>query len=757
MEELEGYVDHIIYQNESNGYTVLDLDSDGLLLGCVGNLPGVSEGEYIKAQGEYVIHPNHGRQFRIEAYEVRPPQDCEAMERYLASGAIKGIGAALAGRIVKLFGDDTFRIIEEEPERLAEVHGISLKKAQEIAVQMETKKDMRQGMMYLQQYGIPYTLSVKLYNHYGSKVHTILEENPYRLAEDIQGIGFRIADEIARKIGIGTNSDYRIRAGIFYVLQLAAGQGHMYLPYSLLIANCQEILGLHNVDIEHHIMDMVIDKKLYLKEIKKKDGKQPDSNDNPQQQGAACETEKRVYGAQNYFMELNVARMLKDLDISYDIDREEADRTISHIEDEQGIILDDIQREAVVEAVNQGVLIITGGPGTGKTTTIKTILRYFEMEGMDLLLAAPTGRAAKRMTETTGFEAQTIHRMLELSGGFEEEKRSEFGRNEQNPLEADVIIIDETSMVDIYLMNSLLRAVLPGTRIIFVGDMNQLPSVGPGCVLRDMIISEKLPVVRLQKIFRQASESDIIVNAHKINRGEMIEFNNRESKDFFFMEKNDAQQIQRTILALVKDKLPSYVNATTFDIQVLTPSRKGVLGVESLNQMLQKYLNPPSEDKKERETNGGIFREGDKVMQIKNNYQLEWEIVNQYNIPIDKGMGVFNGDVGVISYMDDGTETLQVVFDDGKKVVYTYKQLEELELAYAITIHKSQGSEYPAVVIPIASMPLPLLNRNVLYTAVTRAKSCVTILGTSYLLREMIANENESRRYSGLADCLGEL
>lgn len=736
MEELQGYVDHIIYQNADNGYTVLDMDSEDLLISCVGNLPGISEGEYIVAQGEYVIHPNHGRQFRIDSYEIRPPQDSEAMERYLASGAVKGIGAALAGRIVKKFKDDTFRIIEEEPERLAEIHGISLKKAQEIAIQMEEKKDMRQGMMYLQKYGIPYSLSVKLYNHYGNQVHKILEENPYRLAEDVQGIGFRIADEIARKIGIGTNSDYRIRAGIFYVLQLAAGQGHMYLPYPLVISNCQEILGLHNVDIEHHIMAMVIDKKLYVKEVR---------------------NEKRVYAAQNYFMELNVARMLKELDVSYDIDRDKAQQMILHIEEEQGIVLDEIQKEAVMEAVSKGVLIITGGPGTGKTTTIKTILRFFEMEGMDMLLAAPTGRAAKRMTETTGYEAQTIHRMLELSGSIEEEKRSEFGRNEQNPLETDVVIIDETSMVDIYLMNSLLRAVLPGTRIIFVGDMNQLPSVGPGCVLRDMILSEQLPVVKLQKIFRQASESDIIVNAHKINRGELLELDNRNSRDFFFMEKSNPQLIQRTILALVQDKLPNYVNATTFDVQVLTPSRKGILGVESLNQMLQKYLNPPSPDKNERESGNGIFREGDKVMQIKNNYQLEWEIVNKYNIAIDKGMGVFNGDVGIIAYMDDGTEKLQVVFDDGKKVLYTYKQLEELELAYAITVHKSQGSEYPAVVIPILGSPLPLLNRNVLYTAVTRAKSCVTILGTSRILADMIANENENKRYSGLIDCLEEL
>lgn len=736
MEELEGYIDHIVYRNEGNGYTVFDLDSEDLLISCVGNLPGVSEGEYVKLSGEYVVHPSHGRQFKAERYEVKEPEDKDAMERYLASGAIRGVGAALAGRIVKRFGNETFRIIEEEPERLAEVHGISLKKAQEIAVQMEEKRELRQGMMYLQQYGIPYTLSAKLYNHYGGKVRSILEENPYRLAEDVQGIGFRTADEIARKLGIGTHSDYRIRAGVFYVLQLASGQGHMYLPYNMLVTNCQEVLNLHDVDIEHHVMDMVIDKKLYMKE---------------------CDGTKRVYAAQNYFMELNVARMLKELDITYPVDERQAQHQIDQIEDESGIVLDEIQRRAVIQSLSQGVLIITGGPGTGKTTTIRSILRYFEMEGLDMLLAAPTGRAAKRMTETTGYEAQTVHRMLELSGGFEEEKKSEFGRNEQNPLETDVVIIDETSMLDIYLMNSLLRAVLPGTRVIFVGDVNQLPSVGPGCVLRDMIQSETLPVVRLEKIFRQASESDIIVNAHRINDGEQLSLNNKESRDFFFMEKYEAQQMQRTILALVQEKLPRYVQAEPFDIQVLTPTRRGPLGVEALNQILQRYLNPPSEDKREQETAGGIFREGDKVMQIKNNYQMEWEIVNKYNIPIDKGMGVFNGDVGVIVYMDDGTQTLQVRFDDGKQVVYSYKQLEELELAYAITIHKSQGSEYPAVVIPIFRGPLPLMNRNILYTAVTRARSCVTLLGASQVLREMIANENENKRYSGLEDCLREM
>lgn len=730
MEEIKGYVDHIVFQNKDNGYTVMDLDCDGELYSCVGYAASVSEGELLLIKAEMVINPTYGPQYEIREYEVLPPEDVKSIERYLSSGAIKGIGAAMASRIIRRFGEETFEIIEKEPERLAEIKGISERKAREIASQMADKRDLRAVMMVLQKYGITYQLGMKLYARYGLKIGGIIEENPYRLAEEVQGIGFLKADEIAKKAGIGSNSDFRIRSGIFYVLQKASLDGHMYLPKEILMMEGTKLLGVSADDIEHHLMDLCIDKKVYIKQI---------------------EEEIRVYAAQNYFMEMNVARMLDDLNVNYDVDEEKLENKISEIEKQDGIVLDEMQHKAVIEAVKKGLLIITGGPGTGKTTTIETIIHYFESEGMDLYLAAPTGRAAKRMTETTGYEAQTLHRLLELSGGLEGDNRvAEFGRNEQNPLEADVIIVDETSMVDMYLMNYLLKAVLVGTRLIFVGDVNQLPSVGPGCVLKDMIDSQVLPVVRLTKIFRQAMESDIVKNAHKINRGEEVDLQKKDSRDFFFIHQNDQLIMQRAILSLVQDKLPRFVNATPLDIQVLTPMRKGVFGVYELNKLLQKYLNPPAADKYEKELPDRLFREGDKVMQTKNNYQLEWKILNRYNVEIEKGMGVFNGDIGVISRIDENMELMTVVFDENRQVDYPFKLLDELELAYAITVHKSQGSEYPAVVMPMFQGPRPLMNRNLLYTAVTRAKNCVALVGSATVFNEMVENENEHKRYSGL-------
>ncbi len=730
MEEIKGYVDHIVFQNKDNGYTVMDLDCDGELYSCVGYAASVSEGELLLIKAEMVINPTYGPQYEIREYEVLPPEDVKSIERYLSSGAIKGIGAAMASRIIRRFGEETFEIIENEPERLAEIKGISERKAREIASQMADRRDLRAVMMVLQKYGITYQLGMKLYARYGLKIGGIIEENPYRLAEEVQGIGFLKADEIAKKAGIGSNSDFRIRSGIFYVLQKASLDGHMYLPKEILMMEGTKLLGVSADDIEHHLMDLCIDKKVYIKQI---------------------EEEIRVYAAQNYFMEMNVARMLDDLNVNYDVDEEKLENKISEIEKQDGIVLDEMQHKAVIEAVKKGLLIITGGPGTGKTTTIETIIHYFESEGMDLYLAAPTGRAAKRMTETTGYEAQTLHRLLELSGGLEGDNRvAEFGRNEQNPLEADVIIVDETSMVDMYLMNYLLKAVLVGTRLIFVGDVNQLPSVGPGCVLKDMIDSQVLPVVRLTKIFRQAMESDIVKNAHKINRGEEVDLQKKDSRDFFFIHQNDQLIMQRAILSLVQDKLPRFVNATPLDIQVLTPMRKGVFGVYELNKLLQKYLNPPAADKYEKELPDRLFREGDKVMQTKNNYQLEWKILNRYNVEIEKGMGVFNGDIGVISRIDENMELMTVVFDENRQVDYPFKLLDELELAYAITVHKSQGSEYPAVVMPMFQGPRPLMNRNLLYTAVTRAKNCVALVGSATVFNEMVENENEHKRYSGL-------
>lgn len=739
-ETVTGYIDHVIFRNEDNGYTVMVLKGmeEERELTCVGTFPAITQGAAIEASGNYTTHPVYGKQFQIASYVEKMPEDALAMERYLGSGAIKGIGAALAARIVRRFGDDTMRIVEEEPERLAEIKGISEKKAMEIAEQMTEKADMRRAMIFLQKYGISLNLGAKIYQKYGQTVYGVLQENPYRLAEDISGVGFRIADEIASRIGIHTDSDYRIRSGMLYTLLQASGEGHIYLPKKELFSRASGLLGVDSSYMEKHLMDMVVDRKLILKET---------------EDGAV------VYPTRYYYLELNSARMLCELNILCPEDEEMMEKRINRIEKETGTRLDEMQKQAVAAAASHGLFILTGGPGTGKTTTINAIIRYFEEEGAELRLAAPTGRAAKRMTEATGYEAQTIHRLLELNGMPEEEQEGRavhFDRNSENPLEADVIIIDEMSMVDIALMHSLLLAVTAGTRLILVGDENQLPSVGPGNVLRDIIRSGCFPVVELKKIFRQASESDIVVNAHKINRGEQVTINNK-SRDFFFLKRYDADIIIRVVIALIQEKLPRYVDAKPYEIQVLTPMRKGLLGVERLNQILQRYLNPPDEKKKEKEIGQRLFREGDKVMQVKNNYQLEWEILGRYKIPVDKGVGVFNGDTGIMTEINEFAETATVEFEDGRQAEYSFKQLEELELAYAVTIHKSQGSEYPAVILPILSGPRMLMNRNLLYTAVTRARKCVTVVGSETTFAEMIRNEKQQQRYSSLDRRIREL
>ena len=727
-----GYVDRIIYRKPENGYTVLSLVCKEEEITCTGVFSAIAEGENIEVTGEYTDHPTYGRQFKVESFEERAPEDEEAIERYLGSGAIRGIGVALAARIVRRFKDDTFRIIEEEPERLAEIKGISERKAMEIAHQVNEKRDLRQAMIFLQQYGITMNLAVKIYNKYGQEVYQILKENPYKLADDIEGVGFRTADEIAARIGIRSDSDYRIRSGVLYVLLNASGEGHTYLPQEELTKRASELLEVAPEYIEKHYMDLAIERKLILK-----------------QQGE----QTQIYAASFYYMEANTATMLKQLDVKYDAADSAIEHRVRSIEKQTGMVLDEHQLHAVKEAVKNGLLVITGGPGTGKTTTINTIIRYFELEGMDIFLAAPTGRAAKRMSETTGYEARTIHRMLELNGGME--GSAGFERNETNPLETDVIIIDEMSMVDISLMYSLLKAIPAGTRLILVGDVNQLPSVGPGCVLKDIIDAGVCSVVKLTKIFRQASTSDIIVNAHKINAGEEVVLDNK-SMDFFFLKRYDADVIINVVLQLIKQKLPKFVDAGEYDIQVLTPMRKGLLGVERLNGILQKYLNPADTGKREHEHGSTLFREGDKVMQTKNNYQLEWEIRSRFGLTIDKGMGIFNGDVGIIREINDFAETMTIEFDEGRMVDYSFKLLDELELAYAITIHKSQGSEYPAVVIPLLSGPMMLMNRNLLYTAVTRAKKCVTLVGNDTTFYEMIENTSQQKRYSGLCARLQE-
>ncbi|MCR5205406.1 MAG: ATP-dependent RecD-like DNA helicase [Lachnospiraceae bacterium] len=727
--ELEGCVDSIVFRNEENGYTVFELATKDSVdtLTCVGSFSYISEGEYFRLVCGETQHNVYGKQYKVLSSEAIEPEDASAMERYLGSGAIKGVGKALAARIVSKFGDETFRVIEEEPERLADIKGISERMARAISEAFYDKREMRNAMMFLQKYGISSALSVKIYNKYGAGLYQVLRTNPYRLAEEIKGVGFKTADEIAQRGDIRIDPAYRVRAGMLYVLSEAVGQGHTFLPEQEFFETVMNTLEVEASELERPLDELKGDRKIIV-------------------------TEGCYYPAPYYYMELAVARMLLDLDIKHPVNAAKMKTAIEKIEKNLEVSLDPVQKEAISAAASNGIMVLTGGPGTGKTTTIKAIIRYFEGEGMDILLAAPTGRAAKRINETTGREASTIHRMLQMKGITEEDGErggGGFERNEDNPLEADVIIIDEMSMVDIALMNALLKAITQGTRLIMVGDANQLPPVGAGNVLRDIISSELFTTICLTKIFRQAEASDIVVNAHKINKGEEIRLDNK-SKDFLFVERSNSSDICGAVVALVRDKLPGYVNAKAMDIQVLTPMRKGDLGVERLNKVLQEYLNPPDPGKKEKIFGDIVFREGDKVMQIKNNYQIEWESRTSRGFIKASGSGIFNGDCGIIRKINTFSEELEIVFDDDKTVFYPYSLLEDLELAYCVTVHKSQGSEYPAVVLPLLSGPWQLFNRNLLYTAVTRAKKCVTIVGSRQSVSNMIRNEREQKRYSGL-------
>lgn len=761
METIKGYVEHIIYRNEENAYTVLELIVEGKATTVIGTFESIDEGETIEAEGEFVKHAMYGKQFKTVSYQSLMPEDTVSMERYLGSGAIKGIGESLAARIVRCFGKDTFRIIEEEPERLAEIKGISERKAREIAAQMQDKRGMRDAMMFLQKYGITNTMALRIYRQYGAEVYGILRENPYRMAEEIDGIGFRSADEIARRIGIHVDSEYRIMSGILYTLLQAAGEGHLYLPFEELTIKAAQLLGLPEEAVEPMISNLAMEKKVTIKK----------------QQGLTA-----VYSAGAYYVELSCAKMLHDLMMAgyqeaesgidgaykeYDVSdaeeegqadaQDEIGRKIGILEKRLDLQLDELQKEAVRGAIQNGVFLLSGGPGTGKTTTTQMIIEYFREEQMDFFLAAPTGRAAKRMQETTGYEAKTIHRLLELNGlASEGGKRAAFERNELNPLEADAVIIDEMSMVDIYLFQALLKAIPVGTRLILVGDANQLPSVGPGQVLRDLMESGCFPMVVLNKIFRQAESSDIVVNAHRIHEGQEIMLDTK-SRDFFFLERNDVNVIYKHMVQLLTGNMPAYVGAKPFDIQVLTPMRKGPLGTAMLNHILQQYLNPPDEQKAEYTVGDVVFREGDKVMQVRNNYQMEWEVRGEFGIAVEKGTGVFNGDMGIIEEINEYVRFMRVRFDGDRQVSYSFAELEDLEPAYAITIHKAQGSEYPGIILPLLTAPRMLLNRNLLYTGITRARGCVTILGSKETVREMIKNVDEQKRYTGFVCRLREL
>ncbi|WP_041714799.1 ATP-dependent RecD-like DNA helicase [Acetivibrio clariflavus] len=730
MITFEGIIEEIIFSNEINGYTVCELRGEKETITAVGFMPFINVGEMIKVSGNWITHPDYGEQLKVELYEKILPKTVEAIETYLASGLIKGVGPASAKKIVKRFGEDTINIIEFHPERLSEIKGISHEKALRIGHAYHEQKELRNVVMFFQEYGISPTYCAKIYQIYGKDTIEVIRNNPYKLSDEAIGINFKTADRIAKSIGIDPKSKFRICSGIKYVLSHIAMDGHTFAEEDKLKDYTSKLLDVDLDNINDALISLLLDKSIYIERN---------------------ETSSRVYLSAFYNAEAGVARKLAQLSsVRFEGDLSDFDEKISEVQKKEGIILTQNQKDAIREALINGVLIITGGPGTGKTTIIKSIINFLINEGYEVLLAAPTGRAAKRMTEATGFEAKTIHRLLEM-GYASKDDELVFARNEDNPIDADVVIIDEMSMVDILLMNHLLKAIEIGTRLILVGDVDQLPSVGPGKVLQDLINSDVIKTVRLKEIFRQAEESYIIVNAHRINNGEKPLLNNKE-KDFFFVTRNSPEDIVKTIVDLCVRRIPcAYGFEPMKEIQVLTPVRKGLVGVGNLNTELQALLNPKDKSKKEKVFRDFLFREGDRVMQIKNNYNLRWWKDDGKG---SEGAGVFNGDTGIIREIDDEEQKIVVFFDDDKVVEYDFSILDELEPAFAMTIHKSQGSEFPVVIIPIFPGPQVLMTRNLLYTAVTRAKNLVVLVGNKDYLDVMINNERETNRNSGLAEKL---
>lgn len=739
MEDLRiiGEVEDIIYRNQENGYTVFSLSAEDDTVTCVGTVPDIHRGETLEVHGSWTMHALYGRQVQVQYYEKSMPTTVSGMEKYLSSGMIKGIGEKTAKRIVERFGEATFYVIEEKPDMLTEIKGITYDRAQKISAAFSEQHELRRAMLFLQSFEISPAYALRIYKKYKARTFEIVKNNPYRLADDVVGIGFRLADKMAASAGIAADDPNRVKAAVKYILNMAAGNGHCFLPKEQLIEEAVSLLQLHPLAVENAIRELQVDSLLWQEKL----------------HGVDC-----VYLNYYFYAEMSVAKRLLELSAEYEPpDWEYISREIARVEKETGVTLAAEQRIAVAEAMSNGVLIITGGPGTGKTTTINTILHILQREELEVVLAAPTGRAAKRMTEATGVEAQTIHRLLGINFIGEDNRRQTFDKNETDPIEADVIIIDESSMVDISLMQALLRAVESGSRIIFVGDVDQLPSVGAGNVLKDMIQSNCLKVVRLQHVFRQAQESAIIMNAHRINQGEEPVLN-ETGTDFFFLRRAYAEDAAAAVLELVTKRLPQFTGRDGLsEMQILTPMRKGTLGVQNLNQLLQQTLNPPERDKREVPFRRIIFREGDKVMQIKNNYNVVWRKCNASGKQTEEGLGIYNGDAGVILSIDTKAEELRVLFDDDKIVDYDFSRLEELELAYAITIHKSQGSEYPVVILPVYSGPPMLMTRNLLYTAVTRAKQLVVLVGLRETVSAMIRNDREVDRHTGLAERIRNL
>ncbi|EOU1647384.1 MAG: ATP-dependent RecD-like DNA helicase [Clostridium perfringens] len=728
MEALNGIVESIVFKSSDTGYTVIKFRENNIIHTAVGVLPHVKEGQNLKITGSWVNHSQFGKQFKVEECEEILPTSKDGIEKYLSSGIIQGIGPVTAKKIVNKFGEDTLNILDNNIERLKEIEGIGKKKLETIIESYREQRELKNITIFLQTHGLSVNQCLKIYKKYGASSVDTVKNNPYILCDEISGIGFKTSDKIARSLGIEIDSPFRIQSGIRYVINEFCANGHTFMPKDELIKEASNVLTVSGDIIEENIKNAALDRKIKLEKVNDKEG---------------------VFTIPNYYCELGITNRILTLaisnfqDISVDVEH-----LILQFEKKNNITFAESQKDAIISAFQNGIEIITGGPGTGKTTIIKCIIEIFETCGLKVLLGAPTGRAAKRMSESTGKEATTIHRMLDM-GVFEKEESVFVTNAEEHSLEADVVIIDEASMIDITLMNALLKSIKVGTRLIIVGDVDQLPSVGAGNVLNDFIESGFTKVVRLKEIFRQGKESMIVVNAHKINKGEMPKLNEKGT-DFFFIRNDIQEGILNTIIDLINTRLPKF--NSNWDklksIQVLVPMKKGVLGVTNLNERIQNVLNPKAQYKKEKEFRSMVFREGDKVMQIKNNYSLKWTRIAGKGE--HEGLGVFNGDMGFIESIDLEGKKLSIIFDDERRVIYDFMYLDELDLAYAITIHKSQGSEFPVVIIP-AYMGAPLLmNRNLLYTGITRAKEMVVVVGIPKALKYMVDNTRSMERYSSL-------